>query len=82
MTYGSISDQVRESTEFPHISNNLQKMISIEPGGGFLILYKAEHERFKTGKMVVKRSGDSEGHFRIAVKLTRPLKKADRFEGL
>lgn len=55
---------------------------SKEDGSGVLELTKAEQDLLKAGKPVIKRSGDSKGHFKVVVKLTRPRAKKDRFKGL
>jgi len=51
-------------------------------GIGTLTLSHAENEQLRRGEAITKRSGDCRGHFKIVVKLTRPLKKADRFIGM
>ena len=60
----------------------LASQIFINPGFAYLILDPAEKAALESGKEVVKRSGDCNGHFKITVKLTRPKTKKDRFAGL
>lgn len=42
----------------------------------------ASTEAFKQGKLIEKRSADSQGHFMVVAQLKRPRRKADRFKGL
>jgi len=57
-------------------------VLRMKPGEGLIQLSADEVERFTAGQAVTKHSGDSNGRFRITLKLTRPRGKAARFEGL
>ena len=50
-----------------------------EDGGATFTLTPEEHARFKSGKPVIKKTGDNRGMATITLKMTRPKAKSRRF---
>lgn len=50
-----------------------------QDGSGVIHIPKEIYADFLSGKPITKISGDCHGEFRLTIKITRPLKRSDRF---